>query len=65
MGMGRGTGVGDGVSNSVSPRSESWNMKELNITSPDLRSVCHVPGLKRMLRTCGGEESARSVGLGC
>lgn len=38
---------------SVLERSESWNMKELNIISPDLRSVCHVPGLKRMLRTCG------------
>lgn len=59
-----GTGVGDRVSNSVSPRSESWKPKELDIISPDLRSVCHVPGLKRMLRTCGGE-SARSVGLGC
>ncbi|XP_016013478.2 E3 ubiquitin-protein ligase TRIM21 [Rousettus aegyptiacus] len=38
---------------SVLKRSESWNLKELDIISPDLRSVCHVPGLKRMLRTCG------------
>lgn len=65
MGAGGGTVVGNGVSNSVSPRSESWNLKKLDIISPDLRSVCHVPGLKRMLRTCGGEESAKSAGLGC
>ncbi|XP_019481126.1 PREDICTED: E3 ubiquitin-protein ligase TRIM21-like [Hipposideros armiger] len=38
---------------SISPRSESWNLKELDIDSPDLRSVCRVPGLKKMLRTCG------------
>jgi len=38
---------------SVLGRSESWNLKELDVTSPDLRSVCLVPGLKRMLRTCG------------
>lgn len=38
---------------SVLERSESWNLKELDIDSPDLRSVCHVPGLKKMLRTCG------------
>ena len=43
----------------VCPRSESWNLKELDVTSPDLRSVCLVPGLKRMLRTCGGEASTR------
>ena len=48
----------------VCPRSESWNLKELDITSPGLRSVCLVPGLKRMLRTCGGEASIRKVGLG-
>lgn len=45
---------------SVLERSESWNLKELDIDSPDLRSVCRVPGLKKMLRTCGGEASARS-----
>ncbi|XP_021560329.2 E3 ubiquitin-protein ligase TRIM21 [Neomonachus schauinslandi] len=38
---------------SVLGRSESWNLKELDVTSLDLRSVCLVPGLKRMLRTCG------------
>lgn len=43
----------------VCPRSESWNLKELDVTSPDVRSVCLVPGLKRMLRTCGGEASTR------
>ncbi|XP_066223214.1 E3 ubiquitin-protein ligase TRIM21-like [Saccopteryx leptura] len=37
---------------SVLERSESWNLKELDIVSPDLRTVCHVPGLKSMLRTC-------------
>lgn len=45
------------------PRSESWNLKELDIVSPDLRSVCHVPGLKKRLRACGGEASTRSVRL--
>ncbi|XP_054436512.1 E3 ubiquitin-protein ligase TRIM21 [Pteronotus mesoamericanus] len=34
-------------------RCKSWNLEQLNVVSPDLRSVCHVPGLKRMLRTCG------------
>ncbi|XP_004433985.1 PREDICTED: E3 ubiquitin-protein ligase TRIM21-like [Ceratotherium simum simum] len=38
---------------SVLERSESWNLKTLDIVSPDLRNVCHVPGLKSMLRTCG------------
>ncbi|XP_066106862.1 E3 ubiquitin-protein ligase TRIM21-like isoform X1 [Saccopteryx bilineata] len=38
---------------SVLERSESWNMKELDIVSPDLRTVCHVPGLKTMLRMYG------------
>ncbi|XP_036718516.1 E3 ubiquitin-protein ligase TRIM21 [Balaenoptera musculus] len=38
---------------SVLERSESWNLKELDITSPDLRNVCYVPGVKKMLRTCG------------
>ncbi|XP_007463105.1 PREDICTED: E3 ubiquitin-protein ligase TRIM21 [Lipotes vexillifer] len=37
----------------VLERSESWNLKELDITSPDLRNVCYVPGVKKMLRTCG------------
>uniref|UniRef100_A0A8D2B821 E3 ubiquitin-protein ligase TRIM21 n=1 Tax=Sciurus vulgaris TaxID=55149 RepID=A0A8D2B821_SCIVU len=37
----------------VLERSESWNLKQLDIVSPDLRSVCRVPGLKKMLRTCG------------
>uniref|UniRef100_A0A5F8ADA6 RING-type E3 ubiquitin transferase n=1 Tax=Macaca mulatta TaxID=9544 RepID=A0A5F8ADA6_MACMU len=36
----------------VLERSESWNLKGLDIASPELRSVCHVPGLKKMLRTC-------------
>ncbi|XP_014645722.1 PREDICTED: E3 ubiquitin-protein ligase TRIM21-like [Ceratotherium simum simum] len=38
---------------SVLERSESWNLKTLNIVSPHLRSVCRVPGLKRMLRMYG------------
>lgn len=54
-------GVENEVSNSVSPRSESWKLGELDITSPDLRSVCLVPGLKSMLRMCGGEASSRST----
>ncbi|XP_058519466.1 E3 ubiquitin-protein ligase TRIM21 isoform X1 [Ochotona princeps] len=33
-------------------RSESWSLKELTVNSPNL-SVCRVPGLKEMLRTCG------------
>ncbi|XP_037378734.1 E3 ubiquitin-protein ligase TRIM21 [Talpa occidentalis] len=37
----------------VLERSESWSLKELDIASPDLRNVCHVPGRKDMLRTCG------------
>ena len=65
-GFGKGeVGVGVRVSNSFSPRSESWNLKELDITSPDLRNVCYVPGVKKMLRTCGGEASTRVVGLAC
>ncbi|KAM5247565.1 E3 ubiquitin-protein ligase TRIM21 [Ctenodactylus gundi] len=36
-----------------SPRSESWNLKKVDIVSPELRSACYVPGLKEMLRTCG------------
>nr|KAF6343806.1 tripartite motif containing 21 [Pipistrellus kuhlii] len=38
---------------SVLERSESCKLEEVDITSPDLRSVCLVPGLKSMLRTCG------------
>lgn len=34
-------------------RSEAWNLKELNITSPRLTYTCHVPGLKKMLRSYG------------
>ena len=58
-------GVGDRVSNSLSPRSESWNLKELEVASTDLRNVFYVPGIKKMLRTCGGEASTRGVGLSC
>lgn len=64
FGEGRG-GVEDGLSNCFSLRSESWNLGELDITSPDLRSVCLVPGLKSMLRMCGGEASPRSTELAC
>nr|XP_055176809.1 E3 ubiquitin-protein ligase TRIM21 isoform X4 [Nyctereutes procyonoides] len=38
---------------SVLGRTEAWNLKELDMTSPGLRSVCLVPGLKTMLRTYG------------
>ena len=58
-------GVGDRVSNSFSPRSESWNLKELDVASTDLRNVFYVPGIKKMLRTCGGEASTKGVGLSC
>ncbi|XP_069325418.1 E3 ubiquitin-protein ligase TRIM21-like [Eulemur rufifrons] len=37
----------------VLERSESWNLKELDIVSPNLSSVCFVPGLKETLRMCG------------
>lgn len=37
----------------VLKRSESWNLTKVDIASPSLRSVCCVPGLKKMLRTCG------------
>lgn len=57
-------GVGDRVCNSVCLRSECWNLKNLDITPPDLRSVCLVPGLKRMLRTYGGEATTKRLGLG-
>ena len=36
---------------SVLERSESWNLKELNIGFPDLSILCYVPGIKRMLRS--------------
>lgn len=66
LGFGEGGGrVEDETSNSVSPRSESWKLGEMDITSPDLRSVCLVPGLKSMLRTCGGEASSRSTDPAC
>ena len=58
-------GVGDRFSNSPSPRSESWSLKELDVASTDLRNVFYVPGIKKMLRTCGGEASTRGVGLAC
>nr|XP_014697432.2 E3 ubiquitin-protein ligase TRIM21 isoform X1 [Equus asinus]XP_014697433.2 E3 ubiquitin-protein ligase TRIM21 isoform X1 [Equus asinus] len=38
---------------SVLERSESWDLKKLDIASPELRTVCCVPGLKRMLRSHG------------
>ncbi|XP_004708956.1 E3 ubiquitin-protein ligase TRIM21 [Echinops telfairi] len=38
---------------SILGRSETWNMKEVDIDCPDLSSECCVPGLKKMLRTCG------------
>ncbi|XP_012412630.1 E3 ubiquitin-protein ligase TRIM21 [Trichechus manatus latirostris] len=38
---------------SVLERSEAWNLKELDIVCPDVRSECRVPGLKKMLRTYG------------
>ncbi|EPY83508.1 E3 ubiquitin-protein ligase TRIM21 [Camelus ferus] len=38
---------------SVLERSENWNLEKLDIVSPDLESVCCVPGLKKMLRTHG------------
>ncbi|XP_054997056.1 E3 ubiquitin-protein ligase TRIM21 [Sorex araneus] len=37
----------------VLERSESWNLKELNLTSLHLTDTCHVPGLKKMLRMYG------------
>ncbi|XP_023557901.1 E3 ubiquitin-protein ligase TRIM21 isoform X2 [Octodon degus] len=37
----------------VLERSESWNLTELDIASPSLKSEFCVPGLKAMLRTCG------------
>ncbi|XP_052012025.1 E3 ubiquitin-protein ligase TRIM21 [Apodemus sylvaticus] len=33
-------------------RSVSWNLDTLEVDSPDLTSTCHVPGRKKMLRTC-------------
>nr|XP_020037248.1 E3 ubiquitin-protein ligase TRIM21 [Castor canadensis] len=37
----------------VLERIESWNLKKLDIASPDLKSAFHVPGMKKMLRTYG------------
>lgn len=39
-------------SNSFSPRSKSLNLEPLDVASPDLTNACHVPGRKKMLRTC-------------
>ncbi|XP_055479483.1 E3 ubiquitin-protein ligase TRIM21 [Psammomys obesus] len=36
----------------VLERSGSWNLDTLEVASPDLTSACHVPGRKKMLRTC-------------
>ncbi|KAM9658621.1 E3 ubiquitin-protein ligase TRIM21-like isoform 1-T1 [Trichechus inunguis] len=38
---------------SILKRREAWNLKELDIVCPDVRSECRVPGLKKMLRTYG------------
>ncbi|KAM4845703.1 E3 ubiquitin-protein ligase TRIM21 [Thomomys bottae] len=37
----------------VLERIESWNLKKVDIVSPDVRSMYHVPGIKKMLRTYG------------
>ncbi|XP_012620134.2 E3 ubiquitin-protein ligase TRIM21 [Microcebus murinus] len=37
----------------VLERSESCNVKNLDVVSPNLSSVCCVPGLKDVLRMCG------------
>ncbi|XP_051005072.1 E3 ubiquitin-protein ligase TRIM21 [Acomys russatus] len=36
----------------VLERSESWNLDTSDVASPDLPNACHVPGRKKMLRTC-------------
>ncbi|XP_026645929.1 E3 ubiquitin-protein ligase TRIM21 isoform X2 [Microtus ochrogaster] len=36
----------------VLERSGSFNLDTLDVTSPDLTNACHVPGRKKMLRTC-------------
>ncbi|EGW14593.1 E3 ubiquitin-protein ligase TRIM21 [Cricetulus griseus] len=36
----------------VLERSRSLNLESLDVTSPDLTNACHVPGRKKMLRTC-------------
>ncbi|XP_052568167.1 E3 ubiquitin-protein ligase TRIM21 isoform X2 [Peromyscus californicus insignis] len=36
----------------VLERSRSFNLDTLDVASPDLTSTCHVPGRKKMLRTC-------------
>uniref|UniRef100_G3UKI8 E3 ubiquitin-protein ligase TRIM21 n=1 Tax=Loxodonta africana TaxID=9785 RepID=G3UKI8_LOXAF len=41
--------------NDIITKSEAWNLKELGVASPDLRNEFHVPGLKKTLRTYGGE----------
>lgn len=46
-----------------SPRSGSLNLDTLDVTSPDLTNACHVPGRKKMLRTCWGEVTSRNCGL--
>ncbi|CAO2582397.1 E3 ubiquitin-protein ligase TRIM21 [Lemmus lemmus] len=38
----------------VLERSGSLNLDTLDLTSPDLTNACHVPGRKKMLRTCWG-----------
>ncbi|XP_076969890.1 E3 ubiquitin-protein ligase TRIM21 isoform X2 [Tamandua tetradactyla] len=37
---------------SILERSQAWKLEDLDTVSPDLESVCWVPGLKKMLRTC-------------
>ncbi|XP_008852333.1 E3 ubiquitin-protein ligase TRIM21 [Nannospalax galili] len=36
----------------VLERSESWNLNTLDVASPKLTNACHVPGRKKMLKTC-------------
>ncbi|XP_006229946.1 E3 ubiquitin-protein ligase TRIM21 isoform X1 [Rattus norvegicus] len=36
----------------VLERSVSWKLDTVDVDSPDLTSTCHVPGRKKMLRTC-------------
>lgn len=50
-------------SNSFSPRSKSLNLEPLDVASPDLTNACHVPGRKKMLRTCWGEVTSRNCEL--
>lgn len=60
-----GVGVGDGFLILFFFRSEFWDLKKLDIVFLELRIVCCVLGLKRMLRSYGGKVSVRSVGLVC